>query len=98
MPPVVNPSGMGYDKGMTVMETRAVQIERESRNLNAFQHRADVISHLIVNTELPWVDIAIAIDQLREEGRRLFPQKMELFELIYPRRFERLWQQWREAA
>lgn len=80
---------------MQMMETRAIQIERENRNLTAFQHRADVISHLIVNTDLPWVDIAIEISHLREEAQRLFPQKMELFELIYARRYDRLWQQWR---
>lgn len=79
------------------METRAYQIDRESRYLRRFQHRADEIAHLIVNTDIPWIDISIAIEQLREEGRRLFPLKMDLFELIFVSRFKRLWHQWRAS-
>ena len=41
------------------------------------------------------MDIAIRIEALREEAQRLFPRKLELFERIYVRRFERLWAQWR---
>jgi hypothetical protein len=77
------------------METREMQIEREGRRLRSFQHRADAISHLIVNTDLPWVDIAIEIERLREEARRLFPAKLGLFDLVYESRFRRLWNQWR---
>jgi hypothetical protein len=77
------------------METREAQIERESRNLTSFQRRADAIAHLIVNTDMPWVDIAIEIERLRKEAHRLFPQKMDLFDLIYERRFARLREQWR---
>lgn len=77
------------------MESRADQIERETRNLKAFQRKADNISCLILNTDLPWIDIQIEIEKLRWEAERLFPQKMELFEMIYVNRFKRLWQQWR---
>ena len=77
------------------METRADQIERETRHLRDFQSCAADISRLIVDTDLPWVDIAIHIDRLRDEARRLFPQKMDLFERIYVRRFQRLHAQWR---
>jgi hypothetical protein len=79
------------------METREFQIERESRYLRHFQHRADAIAHLILNTDMPWTDIAIEIDRLRQEARRLFPLKMALFELVYASRFRRLWDQWRTA-
>jgi len=78
-----------------MLETRENQIERENRYLRSFRLKADAISHLIVNTDLPWVDIAIRIDQLRREAERLFPLKMALFELIYVSRFRRLWSQWR---
>ena len=77
------------------MESREDQIERETLFLQAFQRRADAISRLIVSTDLPWVDIAIQIEQLRREAERYFPKKMELFELIYTHRFLRLWEQWR---
>lgn len=80
-----------------MLETRAYQIERETTYLRRFQHRADEIAHLIVNTDVPWVDISIQIDNLREEGRRLFPLKMDLFEMVFVQRFMRLWRQWRVA-
>jgi hypothetical protein len=62
------------------------------------QLQADAISHLIVNTDLPWIDVSIQIEQLREEARRLWPQQSELFDLIYQSRFDRLWQQWHKAG
>ena len=79
------------------MESRAQQIERETRRLRRFQHKADAISHLIVNTDLPWIDVAIAIEKLRGEAARLFPRREDLFERVYDARFRRLWQQWRES-
>ena len=77
------------------MESRADQIERETRCLRLFQQKADAISHLIVNTDLPWIDVGIQIERLREEALRLWPQKSELFNMIYVSRFQRLWDQWR---
>jgi hypothetical protein len=77
------------------METREDQIERETRRLMDFQSGADDIARLIVSSDLPWVDIAIQIEQLRERAERLFPLKMDLFNLIYISRFHRLRQQWR---
>ena len=77
-------------------ETREDQIARETRNLRAFQVQADRIAHLIVNTDLPWIDITLRIETLRLEAERLFPSKMTLFEHVYVRRFERLREQWRE--
>lgn len=77
------------------MESRQDQIERETMCLRRFQRRADRISWLILNTDLPWVDIAWRIEELRREAVRLSPLKTELFELIYVSRFRRLWEQWR---
>jgi hypothetical protein len=76
------------------METRKDQIVRESRYLRSFQLKADEIAHLIVNTDLPWADINIRIGRLRAEAERLFPLKLDLFDMIYARRFKRLWAQW----
>jgi hypothetical protein len=77
------------------MESRADQIERETQWLRAFQRQADDVSRLILNTDLPWVDIEIRIEALRQEAERLFPRKLDLFERIYVSRFRRLWEQWR---
>lgn len=80
------------------METREDQIERENVLLRRFQARADGIARLIVSSDLPWVDIAIRIDRLREEARRLFPLKARLFEMIYMSRFRRLRMQWHPGS
>ena len=80
---------------MVRLETREDQIRRETSYLRAFQARADAISRLVVSTDLPWTDILIQIEDLRAEARRLFPLKMDLFEMIYTRRFHRLREQWR---
>jgi hypothetical protein len=77
------------------MDSRADQIERETRYIRAFQRKADDVSRLILSTDLPWIDIQIRIEGLRREAERLFPRKMELFERVYVARFERLWDQWR---
>ena len=80
------------------MESRADQIERETRHLRAFQREADAVARLILNTDLPWIDIEIQIEQLRQAAERLRPRHMELFDMIYVSRFRRLWAQWREPA
>lgn len=77
------------------MESRADQIKRETLHLRAFQREADEISRLILDTDLPWIDIQLQIEPLRLRAESLFPKKMELFERIYIARFHRLWQQWR---
>jgi hypothetical protein len=77
------------------METRADQIERETRHLRDFQSCADDVARLIVDTDLPWIDVSLQIEALRTRAERLFPLKMDLFNLIYVNRFRRLWEQWR---
>lgn len=91
----LNPRKYGRSYGMVRLETREDQILRETSYLRAFQARADAISRLIVSTDLPWVDILIHIERLRVEARRLFPLKMDLFEMVYAHRYRRLWDQWR---
>ena len=58
------------------MESREDQIERETRWIRAFQREADEISRLILNTDLPWIDIEIRINRVRQEARyrRLWSQ------------------------
>ncbi|MBN1672717.1 MAG: hypothetical protein JXR37_16865 [Kiritimatiellae bacterium] len=79
------------------MDSRDQQIKRETRVLRAFQRKADDVSKLILNTDLPWVDIEIRIDALRRECERLFPGKSALFDRIYGSRFARLRTQWRRS-
>jgi hypothetical protein len=80
------------------MESRADQIRRETRRLRTFQREADDICSLILNTDLPWIDIRIRIEKLRRKAEAAFPRKKELFNLIYESRFQRLRQQWRAGG
>jgi hypothetical protein len=75
--------------------TRAQQIERETNRVRAFQREANAVARLILNTDLPWVDVAIQIERLRTRAERCFPGKNRVFNLVYVSRFRRLWQQWR---
>ncbi len=59
------------------------------------KRRADRISSLILFSDVAWVDIAIEIENLREWCKARFPEKSSLFEMIYVKRFQRLWEQWR---
>ncbi|MEN6627056.1 MAG: hypothetical protein ABFD69_12600 [Candidatus Sumerlaeia bacterium] len=54
------------------------------------------ISALILNSDLPWIDIAIQINAMREMCETEAPEKAELFEAVYTSRFERLREQWRK--
>jgi len=54
---------------------------------------ADRICRMILDAELPEVDIDIAINNLRDEAEELFPGSERLFERIYESRFQRLREQ-----
>jgi hypothetical protein len=69
--------------------------DREEAAYRELQRAADRISFLIVATDYPQIDIEIERRNLRELCRRLFPDKMDLFEMIYSARFRRLWEQFR---
>jgi hypothetical protein len=54
---------------------------------------ADRICGMILDGDLPAVDIDIAIENLRDEAEALFPGCEELFDRIYGSRFQRLREQ-----
>ena len=58
---------------------------------------ADRISSLILYSDLPWVDIAIQIENLRTLCEEIDPEHLELFEKVYESRFYRLREQWRDS-
>ena len=60
------------------------------------RRESDRISALILYSDLPWIDIQIQINRMREACRAQAPERMELFEAIYTARFERLRDQWRQ--
>jgi len=55
----------------------------------------DQVCHLIVFTDYAHIDIVIEEQKVRERCEELFPDRMELYEMIYESRFDRLWEQFR---
>jgi hypothetical protein len=68
---------------------------REEEDVRLLQRMADRVSSLIVASDYPRVDIELEIEKVRRKCRELFPDKTELFDLIYASRFKRLWEQFR---
>jgi hypothetical protein len=77
------------------MQTRDEQIKIENTALRKFQLAADEICHQIRLNKTTKDEIDRQISDLRASAVRMFPNKMDLFDLIYMRRFERLWREWR---
>ena len=69
--------------------------EEEEKNVRLLQRMVDRVCSLIVASDYPEVDIELEIEKVRETCRELFPDKMELFDLIYASRFKRLFEQFR---
>ena len=59
---------------------------------------ADRVCSLIVTSDYPDVDVAIEKEKVRARCEELFPDRMELYEMIYESRFQRLWDQWRDES
>lgn len=73
-------------------------MEREKRQrMLELQRMADNVCRLIVSTDYPEVDIEIEKAKVRGFCEELYPDRMELYEMIYESRFNRLWYQFREA-
>ena len=58
-----------------------------------FRHRADAITWKILYGDEPWIDVEIAMNNLREEVRERWPDKVWLFDVIYGARWKRLREQ-----
>ena len=55
-----------------------------------------VIAFLIVASDYERIDVEIEKAELREECARQFPDKLDLYDMIYESRFQRLWEQFRD--
>ena len=80
------------------LKLRVQKMREQDEFAEEIKRRADKISSLILFTDLPWVDVAIEIENLREWCVQEAPEKGRLFALIYVNRFQRLWEQWREPV
>ncbi len=66
--------------------------EQEYRQL---QRRTERICALILIEEYPAVDIVVERSLLRSEVAERFPADLDLYDLIFESRFDRLWEQFR---
>lgn len=68
----------------------------EDERIRTIQREADRICEMIVTGELAEIDLEIQQAKLRDTVARLFPDKQNLYHLLYESRFKRLWQQFRQ--
>lgn len=71
-------------------------LKSEERKVRDIATMADRIASLIVSSDYPLIDIEIEKEKLREKISELFPDKIDLYDLIYEPRFRRLTEQFRE--
>jgi|WetSurMetagenome_2_1015567.scaffolds.fasta_scaffold1705323_1 hypothetical protein len=60
------------------------------------QRAADRVCVMILSSDLPAIDIEIEKSKVREQCLDLFPDREQLYEMVYESRFQRLWEQFRE--
>ena len=83
----------------TVFEELRLRLQalcQEDEQVRELSRQADRICEMIVAEEASPIDIDIQQAKLRDAVARLFPDKVNLFSLLYESRFRRLWQQFRE--
>jgi hypothetical protein len=70
---------------------------RQARaGMEELQRLADGVCRLIVFTDYPRVDVEIERERVRWRCEDLFPDRLDLYDMIYESRFDRLWEQFRE--
>jgi hypothetical protein len=71
------------------------QDERGLELAERLRRRAWRISNLVLHSDVPWIDIELEINQMRNLVEDEAPEKLGLFEGLYASRFYRLRDQWR---
>ena len=64
--------------------------------MQKLQRAVSRVCVLILRDDYPAIDVEIAKEQVRNLAEELFPDRMDLYEMVYESRFRRLWEQWRE--
>ena len=91
----------GQMLGLSLIETiqdfeRYLESVEEKEKALEIQEEAMQICQMILDESCSEVDIEIAKSKLRERVAELFPDKLEVYEMIYEARFKRLWEQFRK--
>jgi hypothetical protein len=68
------------------------------QKMEKLRRAADRVCSLILISDYPEIDIEIERARVRELAEQLFPDRMELYEMIYESRFRRLWEQFRSGC
>ena len=68
------------------------------RKMAELQRMAERVCVLILRDDYPAIDIEIERAKVRDRCEELFPDRMDLYEMIYESRFDRLWEQFRQGA
>jgi hypothetical protein len=63
------------------------------REVDELRRRADAVTTMILQSDVPRVDVQIAQNELREWVRREFPDRLDLFSRVYEARWRRLAEQ-----
>ncbi len=79
--------------GAARMREEAYDRERAA----ALGREADRIVSMILFSDMPRIDIEIAIRAFRQRVLAVFPEKEELFAAVYLGRFRRIWRQFRDT-
>ena len=77
---------------------KGVEKSKDRRLAERIRHDADRISSMILYSDMPKVDIEIAIRGFKREVLKVFPNKEQLFNNLYLSRFKRLWHQFRHEG
>ena len=93
----------GQKLNLLLLETigdflRYFESEEEREKAKVIQKDAELICRMILEEACLDVDIEIARENLEEKVRKLFPDKMDTYRMIYESRFKRLWDQFRRPS
>ena len=66
--------------------------------MQELQRMADRVCVLLLRDDYPEIDIEIEKAKVRQRCEELFPDRLDLYEMVYESRFRRLWQQFREPT
>ena len=74
-----------------------MDLERADK-IEALKGLVDELCHKIINQEVTSEQATLEIDRVKAEARKLVPDEMDKFDMIYENRFKRLIQQFLSNA
>jgi hypothetical protein len=80
---------------MRMLVSEGTRMNARREGMQELQRMADRVCVLILSSDLPAIDIEIEKNKVRERCLELYPDRGELYEMIYASRFDRLWEQFR---